>query len=415
MSDVDWAEVDHNLTSPEFFARLDLHETFDLLRDKDPVHWTDQHDKHPFWSVTRHQDMIDVLHAPEAFSSRGGTALPAGGMPATADERRLRGFDGDIVTMDPPVHPRFRQPFNKHFSVPSAVRMQVDIDRIIDSLLDAVAPRGECDVVEQVASQLPTQLFFPMMGIPESDWARLRRLTSTAQLADDEEFQTEGDARETQRQSQTELFNYMRDLVRERRRRPLEDYTSVVAAMQVGGEPMADDVAGRTAMGVLVGGLETTRNGLAVGLLGLMRNPEQAQRLRDNPSLAKSATEEILRWVTPSRNRLRIATEDIDFRGHQIRSGDWIVLWTLAANRDPRVFRHPHQIDITRSPNGHLAFGGGNHICLGRHVARLELAAALTKFVNRFPDAEPVCEPARIASQGANGLKRLDIRFTPAA
>jgi cholest-4-en-3-one 26-monooxygenase len=413
--DVDWDEIDHKLTSPEFFARPDLHETFDLLRDEDPVHWTDRHDKHPFWSVTGHQDMVDVLDAPEAFSSRGGTALPAGGMPATAEERKVRGFDGDIVTMDPPVHPRFRQPFNKHFSVPSAGRMQAEIDRIIDVLLDAVAPRGECDVVEEVASQLPTRLFFPMMGIPESDWAWLRRLTTTAQLADDEEFQTEGDARETQKQSQTELFNYMRDLVRERRQRPVDDYTSVIAAMRVYGEPMADDVAGRTAMGVLVGGLETTRNALAVGLLGLMRDPEQAQLLRDDPSLAKGATEEILRWVTPSRNRLRIATEDLEFRGRQIRAGDWMVLWTLAANRDARVFRDPHQIDITRSPNDHLSFGGGNHICLGRHVARLELAAALRKFVTRFPDAEPVIEPARIASQGVNGLKRLDVRFTPAA
>jgi cytochrome P450 len=317
--------------------------------------------------------------------------------------------------MDPPVHPRFRQPLNKHFSVPSVSRMQADIDRISDELLDAVAPRGECDVVEEIATQLPTRLFFPLLGIPEADWPTLQRLTSSAQLADDEAFQTEESAGRTQLRSQTDLFNYMRELVRDRRQHPQDDLASMVAMMQVGGALMVEHVAARSAMGVLVGGLETTRNGLAVGLLALMNDPDQAMMLRVDPTLGMSAAEEILRWVTPSRNRLRIVNEDLDFRGRQIHAGDWVVLWTLAANRDAAQFPDPHQFDIRRGPNPHLAFGGGIHVCLGRHVARLEIRTLVTKFVTRFVDARPVGDPDWIGSQGVNGLKKLDIRFTPAA
>jgi cholest-4-en-3-one 26-monooxygenase len=407
VSDLDWNEIDRRLTTPEFFAQPELHEMFDLMRDEDPVHWTASHDKHPFWSITRYQDMVDVLKSPELFSSRGGTATP--------EEREQRGFDGDIVTMDPPVHPRFRQPLNKHFSVPSVSRMQADIDRISDELLDAVAPRGECDVVEEIATQLPTRLFFPLLGIPEADWPTLQRLTSSAQLADDEAFQTEESAGQTQLRSQTDLFNYMRELVRDRRQHPQDDLASMVAMMQVGGALMVEHVAARSAMGVLVGGLETTRNGLAVGLLALMNDPDQAMMLRVDPTLGMSAAEEILRWVTPSRNRLRIVNEDLDFRGRQIHAGDWVVLWTLAANRDAAQFPDPHQFDIRRGPNPHLAFGGGIHVCLGRHVARLEIRTLVTKFVTRFVDARPVGDPDWIGSQGVNGLKKLDIRFTPAA
>jgi cytochrome P450 len=146
-----------------------------------------------------------------------------------------------------------------------------------------------------------------------------------------------------------------------------------------------------------------------------MNDPDQAMMLRVDPTLGMSAAEEILRWVTPSRNRLRIVNEDLDFRGRQIHAGDWVVLWTLAANRDAAQFPDPHQFDIRRGPNPHLAFGGGIHVCLGRHVARLEIRTLVTKFVTRFVDARPVGDPDWIGSQGVNGLKKLDIRFTPAA
>lgn len=415
VSESDWHQVDRDLSNPEFFADPSIHETFDLMRREDPVHWTANHDKHPFWSITRYEDMAEVMRSPEQFSSRGGTSLPAGGMPATDQEKAQRGFDGDIVTMDPPVHPRFRRPFNPHFSVPSAKRLQGEIDRISDALLDAIAPRGTAEIVEDVASRLPSELFFPLMGIDPADWSRLRRLTSGAQLADDESFQTEGGASETVLRSQTELFNYMKDLVRERRIRPRDDFTSTVGAMLVDGEPMVDHVAARTAMGVLVGGLETTRNALAVGLFALMRHPDQADQLRADPSLGRDATEEILRWVTPSRNRLRIVNDDMEFRGKRLRAGDWVVLWTLAANRDERAFPDPHRFDITRPRGEHLSFGAGVHVCLGRHVARLEISTLITKFVSRFADARVVGDVDWIASQGVTGLKRLDVQFTAAA
>jgi cytochrome P450 len=186
---LDLDEVDQRLTSPEFFADPGLHETFDALREQDPVHWTAKHDKHPFWSLTNYADMHEIMTAPELFSSRAGTGVPKGGMPPSPEDREARGFDVDIATMDLPAHRRFRQPLNSHFSSPAATRVQDEIARITAELIAEIGPRGTAEVVGDLGGQLPTRLVFPILGVPEVDWDTLRRLTRMAQHADDEEYQ----------------------------------------------------------------------------------------------------------------------------------------------------------------------------------------------------------------------------------
>jgi cholest-4-en-3-one 26-monooxygenase len=360
-------------------------------------------------------DLDEIMTAPERFSSRAGTGVPKGGMPPSPEEREARGFDVDIATMDLPAHRRFRQPLNSHFSSPAATRVQDEIARITAELIAEIGPRGTAEVVGDLGGQLPTRLVFPILGVPEVDWDTLRRLTRMAQHADDEEYQVDGGARQTSLHSQSRLFQYMCGLIAERRARPTDDLASVIASLRIDGELMEETVAARAAMGVLVGGLETTRNAIVVGLLALMRNPDQAELLRADPSLGKSATEEILRWVTPSRNRLRVANQDYELHGQTIRKGEWVVMWTLAVNRDPAVYEDPHRFDITRNPNKHMSFGEGIHLCLGRHLARLEIRTMVTEFVKRFPDAHPIGELQWVAAPGATSLKRLDIEFTPTA
>jgi cytochrome P450 len=149
-------------------------------------------------------------------------------------------------------------------------------------------------------------------------------------------------------------------------------------------------------------------------MYAFLTNPDQAQLLRDDPSLAMPAVEEVMRWVTPSRTRFRVAARDFEFRGRDIRAGDWVIASLTSANRDERVFTDPESFDIRRNPNPHLGFGEGIHLCLGRNLVRLELAAIFQKTVERFPDMEPVGEPEWLPDYSSVGFLRMPVRFTPA-
>jgi cytochrome P450 len=210
-----------------------------------------------------------------------------------------------------------------------------------------------------------------------------------------------------------ELNDYMSHHVLARRGKSGSDFATLIANKDYRGKLLSEREAGNMGFTVVAGGLETTRNAAAIAIMELARRPEQAALLQDD-KVAKTAVEEIIRWVTPSKNRLRVATRDLEIGGKRIKQGDWVVGWVVSANRDETVFGPTAtEFDITRNPNPHLGFGDGEHICLGRNVARLELRVLLQKLFARFPDLHLAGEPEWVHSTNTTGLTSLPLAFEP--
>ncbi|MET0885560.1 MAG: cytochrome P450 [Mycetocola sp.] len=414
MTQAEWEKIDSDLTTPEFFAGEAFHQTFKVMRREDPVHWTRGNYERGFWSLTRFDDIMALLTDAVLFSQRQGTHMPPGAREVDDEQFYARGLDSAIPFMDPPKHKRVRQPFNKHFSVPAVQRLRGETEEIVDDLLREIGPRGQADLVEDVAAQLPVRLFLRMMGVPEQDWAWVRSRTLAVLHAQDKEVAGDRLPEDVIVEASAEVQAYMDDLARVRRTNSTDDFTSIIANMMVDGEYLSERIVASMSRVIVAGGLETTRNAVAVGFRELILRPQQARLLKIDPSIAKAATEEVLRWVTPSKNRMRVAMADTEIGGRKIDKGDWVVGWAVSGNRDESVFGETaDEFDITRWPNPHMAFGDGDHICLGRNIARLEIQVLLQKFFSKIEDVRIVEEPDWIVSDNTAGFKKLQVEFTP--
>lgn len=412
MASISYASVDADLTTSEFFTSPGFHETFKRLRLEDPVHWTTGSAPKPFWSVTRHADCQAVLEDPHGFSSEFGGIMPLTAEEPSPAQRHALGFDGLPTFLDPPRHGQIRQPFNKHFSVPAIARLKSGVQAAVDQLVDAVLPLGGCDLVPEVLGPLPASLVCRMMGIPERDWSDVRRYCEAFMGAQDPALQVDSDKLKTQRLMQMSLFSFLESLALERRRQPSDDMTSLVANMRTAdGELLSERDVAWWCFGLVVAGLETTRGALSVGLMGLIETPGQIERLRADPALYPLAAEEVVRWVTPSKQKFRIATRDHELGGKLIRKGDWVVAWLVSANRDEDIFEQPGLLDVARSPNPHLSFGAGPHSCLGRHLARLEIQLTLQAIAERMDGLRIDGEVRWLASDNSTALTSLPVTF----
>ncbi|SRR5579875_322626 len=400
-----------DLNDPDFFASGDYHTALRLLREQDPVHWTVGKGGWEFWSVTRYEDCLFVYRHPETFCSSRGIALPANpkGIERSAEES---GANAMLIMVDPPRHTKMRQLVNKAFTPRAVAPLESRFRQIAAGLIEAVAPRGECDLVADLAARMPTAVICDMMAVPQADWNYMITLGNMAIGNADPEYQVGGSAVKTQEQAQGEIFGYFAKLVEERRANPGRDLVSALANGSVDGEKLSDREVLFNCFLLLIGGLETTRNAIAGGLLQLIRHPDQRRRLLANPSLAYSAGEEILRWTSPITHMMRTATGDTELRGRRIRKGDKVALWNASANRDEQVFHDPYHFDITRTPNDHLALGHGEHFCLGANLARVELRVMVDEVLRRLGDLELAGEIQRLRSNVVAGIKHMPVKFT---
>ena len=291
--------------------------------------------------------------------------------------------------------------------------MAGEVQACVDEVLAGVLPRGACDFVDEVAAQLPTRLVCAMMGVPKADHARISRYCAAFMGAQDPAYQIDGDELKTQRVNMRAVFDYMSALAMERRRCPANDFTSIIGNMESEGAPLSERDVGWWSFAVVVAGLETTRDALAVGFRELLLQPDQADRLRRDPKLLSLAVEEMVRWTNPAKHKFRIATRDVELGGRTIRAGDWVMCWLVSANRDERAFADPYRFDVGRAPNPHIAFGVGEHSCLGRHLARLEMQLMVKAVLERMPDMELAGEPEWLVSNNHTGLRTMPVRFTP--
>jgi cytochrome P450 len=412
----DWKDIDAKIMSNAYYAGNEFHDTFRMMRREDPIHWTDGNYGRALWSVTRYDDTAAILTDTDTFSSKFGGNLPPDPEQIFRIDQHAAGFGSLPTFTDAPRHMKLRRPFNKHFATPVIARMTETVQTITNQILDEVEPRGECDFVDDVAAQLPMRLVCDMMGVPEQDWALMRSFAHSFMGSTDPEFRRAGMTEsESQLSAQKDLFDYMTALAMEKRKNPTDDFTSLIGTMTMDDELWEARDVGWWCFSMIAGGLETTRNAVATGMLALIQNPDQEALLRSDLSLMNKAVEEILRWATPSKHKLRVATRDIEMRGKLIKKDDWVVPWLISANRDELMFEDPYAFKVDRDPNQHISFGvsTGDHFCLGRNLARLEIKIILETILKRFPAVELAGEYEWLASSNTAGLKHMPVRFRP--
>jgi cytochrome P450 len=404
--------MDFDLTDPECFAKQDPHPLFKRLRAEDPIHWTTGRISRGFWSLTRYEDVLAVYRDAATFSSeRYSVGLPSNPEAEAMLSPEMRGCGQMLIGTDPPRHNAMRRRFNGAFLPRAVARMEASSRQIVSEIIDAVAPRGECDFVVEVAARLPMAMICEMMAIPRPDWESMFRWGNMVLGGEDPEYQVGGNAMKTAMEGGMQIFMYCLNLAKERREHPDADLLSVIGSAELDGRLLNDMEIGHNAVMFVLGGLETTRNAISGGLLELMRNPDQFKRLAQKPALMPTAIEEILRWTSPIPHIMRTATRDFEWRGRKIHDGDWMVMWNPSANRDETVFPDADRFDIARTPNYHLAFGQGEHFCIGSHLARLELRVMLEEVMRRMPDIRLTGEVERLTSFQVAGIKHMPVTF----
>jgi cholest-4-en-3-one 26-monooxygenase len=287
------------------------------------------------------------------------------------------------------------------------------VRRVCDELVDAVAERGRCDFVTEIAAELPLQVIAELLGIPQADRHQVFEWSNTMVGADDPEWR--GSPEDAQNAAMS-MYAYANDLVQQRRDSPREDLVSVLMQAEVDGEQLTEMEFDLFFLLLAVAGNETTRNLISGGMLALIQHPDEMRRLRDDRSLLDTAVEEMLRWVTPVMQFQRTAQRDTRIAGVPIAEGERVALYYVSANRDEAVFGQPDRFDVGRTPNEHITFGaGGPHFCLGNSLARLEIRTVFDVLLDRLPDVELDGPPRKLRSNFLNGLKSMPVRFTPAA
>ncbi|MFC8530022.1 cytochrome P450 [Nocardia sp. NPDC057227] len=386
-----------------------LHAALSGLRANTPVSYVDVPGYKPFWAVTKHADVLAVERNSKLFSNWPRPVL----MSAESDEQQAAVGIRTLIHMDDPQHRVVRAIAADWFG-PKAMRaMDLRITdlakRYVDRMRDA---GGECDFVQEVAVNYPLYVIMSLLGVPESDFPRMLKLTQELLGSDDEEYQRSAVSQEEKVGALLDMFAFFNDLTAARRATPTADLASTIANARVDGEPLGDiDTVSYYAI-IATAGHDTTSGTISGGMRALAENPDQLARLQADMSLLPQATEEMIRWVTPVKAFMRTATADTTLRGVPIAEGDSLLLSYISANRDEEAFDDPFRFDVGREPNKHVAFGFGIHFCLGAALARLEVNRFFAELIPRLTSVELAGEPELIATTFVGGLKHLPIRYT---
>jgi cholest-4-en-3-one 26-monooxygenase len=401
-----------DLVDPErFAARGYPHDLWTRLRAEEPVARIEAPGYEPFWAVTKHADVLAVSSQPLRYSSAQGITLARAGAPPMPPTEIL-------VLLDPPKHGPMRRLVLPWFT-PKAVRAQrAQLDAIASDIVDDAVPfgaPGDLDAVERIAAPFPLALIAWILGVPREDWDLLFRLSNEVIGKDDPEYRRPGESPgRTIKRARGEIHAYFQQLVAERRRRPEHDLVSELVRGTVDGEPLTDEQLLSYCELFIEAGNETTRNAISGALLAFCEHPAEWEKLRDRPALLPDAVDEILRWVSPISHFTRVATEDCELRGVTIRAGDQLALYYASANRDEEVFDDPFAFRVDRAPNPHLAFGFGEHFCIGAHIARVEIELILGHLLGRVAGFELAGPVERLSSVVNGSIKRLPLRYRSA-
>ncbi|WP_433174870.1 cytochrome P450 [Actinoallomurus sp. CA-150999] len=390
-----------------------FHESLALLRRESPVHRVDDVPAYnPFWAITKHADVLEIERNHQLFLNAPRPVLATAEFDELNRQREEQGVAlRTLIHMDDPDH-RVIRAIGADWFRPRAMRaLEPRVKELAKRYVDRMVERGgECDFVQDIAVHFPLYVILSLLGLPESDFDRMLKLTQELFGGDDTEFQR-GTTPEEKLQVLLEFFAYFQELTQARRIDPTDDLASAIANARIDGEPLNDFDTASYYVIIATAGHDTTSSTISGGLHALIQNPGELARLRDKPELMPLAVDEMIRWVTPVKEFMRTATKDYELRGVTIREGDSVLLSYPSANRDEEVFADPFRFDVGRDPNKHLAFGFGVHYCLGAALARIEVRAFYEELLPRLRSIELAGEPENIATLFVGGLKRLPVRY----
>jgi cytochrome P450 len=412
-------DVADTIGLPAAYADGRIFQAYRWLRANEPLGVAKIEGVDPFWVVTRHADILEISRQNDLFHN--GDRSPT--IVSQDADRQVREMMGGsphllrtLIHMDAPDHLKYRL-LTQAWFMPQNIKRLEDQIRVIAKAAVAkmAACGGRCDFVKEVALHYPLRVIMSIMGVPEADEPRMLKLTQELFGAADPELARDADTPPEQRKFDmgviVDFSNYFRALSEDRRGRPTEDLASLIANSQIDGQPISDLEAMSYYIIVATAGHDTTSSSTAGAMWALAQNSGELAKVKADPSLIPGLVEESIRWTTPVKTFMRTATQDVSFAGRDLKKGDWLMLCYASGNRDEAVFEDPDSFRVDRKPNRHLAFGYGAHLCLGQHLAKMEMRILWEELLPRLSDLALDGEPAMSESAFVNGPKRLPISF----
>jgi cholest-4-en-3-one 26-monooxygenase len=394
---------DLNLLDGSWYAD-DPHRIFDEMRRTDPVHYDPVG---AVWGVFKHADVLTVEKDAKTFSSHRAPRPHGQHLPT-------------MISMDDPEHQRRRSLVNRGFTPKRVAAHEPMMRQLCTQIINAVCEQGSCDFVWDIAARLPLFVIAELMGYEPDLYDDLLRWSEEIMGPTADDMVTpeqiakvlQGTNRAIEEFNQAQL-----GIIADRRAHPRNDVITALCQAEIDGARLDDESIVQEMLLILIGGDETTRHVLSGGMLELIKHADQREALRSGTADMALAAEEMIRWNSPVQNMGRTATRDATLRGQRINEGDQLMVFYPSANRDEEVFERPHEFDIRRSPNPHVAFGIGTHFCLGASLARLEVRMMIAEALRRLPDLELASEARlpRRASNFVSGLESMPVTFTPTA
>jgi cytochrome P450 len=402
----------YELIHPDYYgANGPPYDIWDRLRAESPVHWCEVENVEPFWAVTRQEDIKYISKTPELFLSEPGITL----MPTDRNISEDEGLGAMrvVINTDPPVHRDLRKVASPFLTPRSLQQMQGVIEKSAKELVDALARdggEGETDLAMGIAVSHPLRVLAKAIGVPEEKEAQILNLSQRLFAPEDAELGSGASPDDFAKLGQ-EFVELFLPIIEDRRKNPTDDLASVIANAQIDGEPMGPMETLGYYLIVFSAGHDTTKNSLAGGFWQLIANPSEFAKVQQDLSRAPDAVEEMIRWASPVNYMKRTAAADTEVNGQKIRQGDPLVMFYASANRDEAVFDDPYTFNIDRHPNRHIAFGYGEHFCMGTHFARRSMRAIVDQLARRVEHWELTAEPEWIGASFVVGLKHLPVRY----
>ena len=416
------SDIDNAIASPATYAdEARIHAIFAQLRKEDPVHWTAPEGFRPYWAITKYADILEIERLNDKFLNEPRTTLlnaqtekDLAGMWGGPDPKtgRVEPFR-TLVHMDNPDHRAYRGLTQAWFMPPNLKKLDARMAELAKRYVDRMMELGPtCDFTRDIAMWYPLHVIMSILGVPESDESLMLKLTQELFGGNDPELKRKDEDPGINTSTIMEFFNYFNNMTAERRAHPGEDLASVIANGKIKGEPLGDLESASYYIIVATAGHDTTSATISGGLRALIENPDELAKLKANPELLPTAVDEMIRWVTPVQHFMRTATEDHELRGKTIKKGEAVQLLYMSGNRDEDIYPDGFRFKVDREPNRHVAFGYGAHVCLGQHLAKMEIRAFFSELLKRLDHIELAGEPKRSHSVFVSGLKTLPVRYS---
>lgn len=416
-------QLANTIVDPFAYADGDrVDQAFAQLRRESPLAVAQPDGFDPFWVVTRHADILEVERQNDLFHNGDRSAV----VTTIAADKKVREMMGgsphlvrSLVQMDNPDHMAYRRVTQGSFLPQNLRVLEARIRQIAKGFVDGMLAKGDqCDFARDVAFLYPLHVIMEVIGVPETDEPRMLKLTQELFGSADPELNRSGSAVgdtntgvDTIQSVVMDFMTYFMAITEDRRANPRQDLASVIANGQVNGQPMGHLEAMSYYIIAATAGHDTTSSTTAGAMWALAENPDQWAKVKANPALINGLVEESIRWVTPVKHFMRTATADAELAGQKIAKGDWMFLSYPSGNRDEAVFEDPFSFKVDRTPNKHVAFGYGAHVCLGQHLARMEMRILWEELFARIDSVEMDGQPRRMAANFVCGPKAVPIRF----